>query len=168
MDVWGAVFFAFFLAWAVFVIWLVASGSRRIRGAGIRPSAPLPADPITTDLDPATSVMFTGGARVGRMSFSSPLAELELDANRATIRPCVSPAFVRMWFARPSQVWIERAFVREVVPFRLPGDTGIRFVSDDGRYDSIAFFSTFSDPDSGSKILNGFAERGWPVAPPTA
>jgi hypothetical protein len=128
--------------------------SRRLGKQGHRPSLAPPAAVPEHSFDEARSATFRGGSRVGRGNATSPLVRLRADERWIHISGAL-----RM-FGGPRPVWIERRTVNRVgrISALLTG-SGIRFETDDGRYDSVIFWA--SAPD---RVLDALRERGWPVS----
>lgn len=99
------------------------------------------------------SLHVRGGAMIGAVGATWPMATIEADRRQATVR--IGRVAV-----------IHRDEVEDVVPVRMPsGRWGIRFLTADGRYDPVVFtpgLFTFSRGGL-AKILLDLRGLGWPV-----
>jgi hypothetical protein len=120
----------------------------RLKRQGYRPDKAPPVRDVDHTFDPATSVRFRGGARIGRVNASAPLVVLSIDrewAHLSGIRP----------------LWIDRRdvlAVRTITTTLPPGDNGLRFATDDGALDGVIFWTT-----KAPAVSEALARLGWPV-----
>jgi hypothetical protein len=126
---------------------------RRLEGHGHRPLLAPPSVVPEHTFDEGRSVSFRGGSRVGQANATAPLIRLRADERWIHIT-----GGLRL-FGGPPPVWIERGAVDRVGRVSVLRNSGIRFEADDGRYDSVIFWT--SDPDA---VLDALRERGWPVS----
>jgi hypothetical protein len=102
---------------------------------------------------------FSGAVTIGRLFMNIPgTAVLEVDEDRALLRPA-GPR----WF-RP--VWIDRPRVTEVFsgPWHSAVEGGIRFRSDDARLARLGFWPQGRGISNGrDDVLAALRNLGWPV-----
>jgi|EndMetStandDraft_3_1072993.scaffolds.fasta_scaffold377988_1 hypothetical protein len=70
------------------------------------------------------------GARIGRMNASIPMAMVTFDRD-----------WLRVEGVPTYDVWVDRTTVSFVQPIRYLWGTGIRFVTEDGRYDGLMIWT---------------------------
>jgi hypothetical protein len=112
-------------------------------------AGPPPSDVPDHAFVPGACSQFQGGATLGMVRASFPLATLTLDHQWAEVR------------IRPSgQAWIDRTEVTEVRlrPRRFMG-TRVQFHSQSGVYDGVTFLAM-----PGAAIREALVYFGWPVA----
>ena len=129
----------------VIVALLNLAMDRRMRRRGLRRSVQPPRISPDHTFDPASSSTFLGGGCAGRRRATAPLVRLRIDEDWARLGGFVS-------------TWIDRAAVVRVEDITAVLSTGVRFATDDGRYDGVVFW-TNQIPE----VLHAFRHHGWPV-----
>jgi hypothetical protein len=124
---------------------LVAVRARRLRRQGFRPSVKRPWARPDHKFDAVASSTFLGGANVGRHGAPPPLVRLRVDERWARLRGGCS-------------AWIDRTVVVRVEDITAILSTGVRFATEDGRYDGIVFWT-----NEVPEVLAAFRHHGWPV-----
>lgn len=126
------------------VLVILVIGEVALRRSGFRSLRRRTQDNISIS---AAGRTFRGGARLGLMNATWPLARLSFDRDGAVVR--IGPI---------ARATITRSSVVDVKRVRAPLGTGIRFVGRSGEYDSSVFW-TFDAPT----VLRELRTWGWPV-----
>ncbi len=126
---------------------------RHLERQGYRPSRTPPSLDPDHHFDETCSVTFRGGSRVGRGNATAPLVTLRFDDNWAHL------SGGGRLFGGPAPVWIDRSAVLGVGQVRLPLSPGIRFETDDGRYDGVIFWTK-----SPAAVLGALRDHDWPIS----
>ncbi|MGH3369976.1 MAG: hypothetical protein ACRDPR_08230 [Nocardioidaceae bacterium] len=126
------------------VLVLLVTGEVALRRSGFRSLRRRTQEDISVS---AAGRTFRGGARLGLMNATWPLAQLCFDRDGAVVR--IGPI---------ARTTITRSKVVDVKRVRAPLGTGIRFVGRSGEYDSSLFW-TFD----AATVLQELRTWGWPV-----
>lgn len=138
--------------WAgLLIVWMVlALVVFRRRNAPIG-SVPGAGRPDEHPFDPADSAGIVGGAWVNGVSVSWPYAELQLDRAHALIRARRLRVFKDVSIDRPDVLGVELR--------RGPG-AGIRFKTEDGRFDRVTFWGLRR-----GQVVEILRRFEWPILP---